>query len=148
LIVGLRKFSGGVNSAVENIGRGAIDAMRNSMRRIPGIINGDVSMSPSIRPVFDLSDVRSDARTIGSMLRMGNSIGVNSNLGAIATMIGENNQNGETRELVSAINKLRSDPGNIGNTTYQVNGVTYDDGSNVSKAVKSLIRAAKVERRK
>ena len=31
--------------------------------------------------------------------------------------------------------------------TYHVNGITYDDNSNVASAVKSLVRAARIERR-
>ena len=50
--------------------------------------------------------------------------------------------------LTTAINKLRKDLGNIGGDTYVVDGVTYDDGTNVSEAVKTLVRAAKVERRR
>ena len=30
---------------------------------------------------------------------------------------------------------------------YTINGITYDDGSNVTKAVETLVRAAKIERR-
>ena len=48
--------------------------------------------------------------------------------------------------LIDAINGLSALIGNTGNV-YNVNGVTYDDGSNVSSAVRSLIRAAKIEGR-
>ena len=56
-------------------------------------------------------------------------------------------QNGANTDVVSAIDKLRKDLGNIGGTSYTVNGITYDDGSAMSDAVKSIIRAARVERR-
>jgi hypothetical protein len=56
-------------------------------------------------------------------------------------------QNGGNGDVISAIDKLRDSLGNIGGNTYNVNGVTYDDGSNVSNAVQSLIRAARIERR-
>ena len=49
--------------------------------------------------------------------------------------------------VVSAINKLRKDIGNVGGTTNIVNGVTYDDGSNISNAVEAIVRAARIERR-
>ena len=48
--------------------------------------------------------------------------------------------------LIDAINGLSALIGNTGNV-YNVNGVTYDDGSNVSTAVRSLLRAAKIEGR-
>ena len=56
-------------------------------------------------------------------------------------------QNGRNNDVVSAINKLRKDLGNVGNTSYNINGITYDEGTNVSDAIKTLVRAAKVERR-
>jgi hypothetical protein len=57
-----------------------------------------------------------------------------------------NSQNGD---IVSAINGLRKDIQDnprVTNTT-NVNGVTYDDGSNVHNAVKELVHAAKVRKR-
>ena len=42
----------------------------------------------------------------------------------------------------------RGDLGNIGGDTYVIDGVTYDDGTNVSDAVRTLVRAAKIERRR
>ena len=63
-------------------------------------------------------------------------------------MMNQRNQNGVNSDVVSAINKLRKDLGNTrGGDTYNVNGVTYDDGSNISNAVKSIVRAARIERR-
>lgn len=57
-----------------------------------------------------------------------------------------NRQNGN-EDVVSAINKLgKSLSGSRGNT-YNVNGITYDDGSEISNAVSELVRAARVERR-
>jgi hypothetical protein len=46
-------------------------------------------------------------------------------------------------KLIGAINCLSALIGNTGNV-YNVNGLTYDDGSNVSSAVRSLIHAAKI----
>lgn len=54
------------------------------------------------------------------------------------------------REVVSGeshlMKMIESAVGGAGNT-YIVNGLTYDDGSNVADAVSALIRAAKIERR-
>ena len=59
-----------------------------------------------------------------------------------------NRQNGANDDIISALNKLRGDLGNTKGDTYIVDGVTYDDGSNITDAVKTLVRAAKVERRR
>ena len=56
-------------------------------------------------------------------------------------------KNGKNDDVVSAINKLRNDLGSMSGNTYNINGVTYDDGTNVSNAVEALVRAVKIEGR-
>jgi hypothetical protein len=82
------------------------------------------------------------------MLNMDSSVGVRANLSAISSSMSLRGQNGANAEVVNAIDKLRKELGNVGNTTsYTINGVTYDDGSNISDAVRTLVRAATMERR-
>ena len=80
------------------------------------------------------------------MLNLKASVGTLAKANSISTMMNRRNQNGSTEEVVSAINKLRKDLGNVGNT-YTIGDITYDDGSSISDAVQSLVRAARVERR-
>ena len=58
-----------------------------------------------------------------------------------------NRQNGND-DVISAIDKLGKSLGNSRGDIYSINGITYDDGSNIKEAVETLVRAAKVERRK
>jgi hypothetical protein len=131
-------------------GSGMADSARlgltNAISNIKSAIDTDIDTQPTIRPIIDLSDVESGANAISGMFGMSPSVGLLSNVGTISSMMNQNGQNGND-DVVSAINKLRKDLGNVGGTTYNVNGVTYDDGSNISEAVKSIVRAAKVERR-
>ena len=62
-------------------------------------------------------------------------------------MVNQRNQNGVNSDIVTAIDKLHKDLQNVGNTSYNINGITYDDGSNISEAIKTLVNAAVVERR-
>jgi hypothetical protein len=62
-------------------------------------------------------------------------------------MMNSRNQNGANADVVSAINKLRKDVGNMERASYNINGITYDDGSAVSEAIKTLVREVKVGRR-
>ena len=145
---GIDKYGNIVEQSSTSMGDTAIKSVKDSISRIAAFINGDMDAQPTIRPVLDLSDVRSGAGLIGGLLNTDSSVGVLANVGSISTMMNNRSQNGVNGDIVSAINKLRKDIGNIRNTTYQVNGVTYDDGSNISDAVKSIVRAAKVERRR
>ena len=121
--------------------------LSNAIGKVTDLLNGDMDTRPTIRPVIDLSDVESGTNAINSMLKMGSTIGMSANVGIISSRMNQRNQNGINSEVVSAIDKLRKDLGNVGNTSYNVNGITYDDGSNVADAIKVLIRAAKIEGR-
>lgn len=124
----------------------AKNGLTNAVNKIKSIMDSDMDSQPTIRPVLDLSDVESGASRLGGMLAFGSSIGVRANVGTIAaSMAGY--QNGSNSEVVSAINKLRKDLGNVGNTTYSINGITYDDGSNIANAMEAIVRQAIVERR-
>ena len=133
-----------VFNAGSTMGDYAKKGMSAAISRITDLINNDMDTQPVIRPVLDLSDVESGAGTIGGLF---NSVRVGSNLNAISQSVNGRLQNGVNDDVISAINNLRKDLSNIGGNTYNVNGITYDDGSNITNAVRDLIRAAKVERR-
>lgn len=119
--------------------------LRDALKRIGDSVNGDMDMQPTIRPVLDLSDVKSGASAISGILGTG-TIGAVANVGAISTMMNRRGQNGN-QEVVSAIDKLRSEVGNLEHATYNINGINYAEGSDVADALKTIIRAATVERR-
>jgi len=144
---GLKSYAKMVNKEALGVGKGAMNSLNDSIGGISDVVNSDIDMQPTIRPVLDLSDVRAGAGAISGMLGTGASVGVLANVGAISSSMSKHNQNGGTEEVVSAIDKLRKDLGKVGNTTYNIDGVTYDDGSNITDAVKTIIRAARVERR-
>lgn len=130
--------------ASKHMARNAIDSFSEAISGINDILSGDMDVQPTIRPVLDLSDVRSGAGAINGLLGNGVTLGAMANVNAIGSLM---NQNGRDTGVVDAINKLRKDLGNLGSTTYNVNGVTYDDGSNVSNAVKDIIRYTRIEGR-
>ena len=106
-----------------------------------------MNVQPVISPILDLSGVESGTLHLKSMFGGTQSVGVRANLKAINTAmkLGQNGQNGD---IVNSINKLRKDIAKLGErNTYNINGITYDDGSNVSNAVSDLVRAVKIEGR-
>lgn len=121
--------------------------LMNAFDRVSRIISGEIDVQPTIRPVLDLTNVRSGATAISGMLGLQPSMSVLTNIGAVSAMMDRRGQNGSADEVVAAINKLRKDLANVGNTSYTVNGVTYDDGSNIAAAVQDLTRAIRIGRR-
>ena len=122
----------------------AKNGLRDSISNINAAF-GDDGLSPVVRPVLDLSDVRAGAGAIGSLFGT-ESVGLSA-VGSISTMMNRRGQNGGTGEVVSAIDKLRKDLGNVGNTSYTINGVTYDRGSELDDAFRTIVRYAKIEGR-
>lgn len=133
-------------AAGSSIAKSARSGLQDAVARIKNLIEGNDDMQPTIRPVLDLRDVESGAGEISRLFGSGASVGVATNIGAIGGLMSRRNQAGND-EMISAINSLRRDLGKVGNTTYIIEGITYDDGSNISDAVKSIVRAARVERR-
>lgn len=145
--LGITMLGSEVKHSVIGMTSTAIDTTRSAMTTVLDALNSDMDAQPTIRPVIDLTDVKAGANNISDLLSTKNTVGVMANIGAVSTMMNNRRQNGDATEVVSAINKLRKDLGNVGNTTYTVGNITYDDGSNVSRAVESLVRAARTERR-
>ena len=146
-IIGIGKMGSSVGKAGDNLGKTATNSLSSSISRISNMISSDIDSQPTIRPVLDLSDVESGAATLGSMLDVDSSVGVRANVGAISSMMSLRGQNGGNGDIISAIDKLSKKMDNVGNTSYTINGVTYDDGSNVANAVGVLTRAIRMERR-
>lgn len=132
--------------ATTGMAKSTTNGMRTAIGKIGDALAGDLNINPTIRPVMDLSEVTAGAASINSMF--GNpAISATSGFNSISASM-HRLQNGFTNEdVVSAINKLRKDLSNIGNTNYNINGITYGDSSEISNAVRTLIRAAKIERR-
>ena len=147
LVKGMKDYSGMVVKASRGVGETALDTMKSTMNRISDVINSDIDSQPTIRPVLDLDGVRSGANKLNSMLALGSTIGMSANVGAVSAMMNNRSQNGANGDIVSELKKLRSDFNNMDRSSYNINGVTYDDGSNIANAVKTITRAAKVARR-
>lgn len=147
LIIGMRQMSTGVYNAGSTLGENAVRTMSDTISKISDIINSDVDTQPTIRPVLDLSGVQSGTRALNGMLGFDSTVGVQANISAISSMMRQRTNNISNADVVSAIDKLRKDITKIGGDTYQINGVTYDDGSNISDAIATIVRAARIERR-
>ena len=124
----------------------AKNGISDTVDMVTDLLDSDMNTNPTIRPVLDLSDIQSGMNGMNSMF---GDVGINANLRAISSGVNSRLQNGINGEVVSAIDKLRKDLGNVGGTTnnYNVNGVTYDDGSNITEAVRTIVRAATMGRR-
>lgn len=141
---GIRINTYRATNAISNSIDPMIKTMQSSISRVADAVNMDIDVNPTIRPVLDLSNVEAGARSLNGML--GSSQLSASLSGDMSRSIGAIQNGNNNGELLSAIKDLQGNVGNSGDT-YQINGITYDDGSAISSAVQTLIRAAKIERR-
>lgn len=155
LIVGMTKMADKVSEASEFVTTGIIDAAKGPLDYLADLLSGDIIDDPTITPVLDLSEIQNGANRLYSMLPDSERLSLNGNVD-LASMTSRSvdldrrrkadSDNQMMGRLIDAIDGLSALIGNTGNT-YNVNGVTYDDGSNISSAVRTLVRAAVVEGR-
>lgn len=135
------------SKAGAGLAKSALLGFRDAISTAKDMVENGIDSQPTIRPVLDLSDITANASKITSLFDMSPSVGVLANVGAISNGM-NSGQNGKTNEdVISAINGLKDTLGTKAGDTYTIGSITYDDGSEVSNAIKTLVRAARVERR-
>lgn len=144
---GIERFSYLGVRAVEGMSNDAIDSASKVLSNINAVLTDDVNTQPTIRPIVDLSNVESSSDAISNMLAIDPTVGAFSNVRSISAMMNRN-QNGANDDVVSAIKDLGKTIGKASGDTYQINGITYDSGSEVSEAIQTLIRASIIEGRR
>ena len=139
---GIDSLSGLVEDSSIAMSKNALSSTAGVLSKLGSMVETDIDTQPTIRPILDLSDVESKTGLINTMFGA-------STVGSISATFNRNGQNGKDAELVSALTDLRKDLGKFGNTSnnYNINGITYDNGSEISSAVETLVRAARIERR-
>lgn len=140
---GIQEYESTAYSESYDMADQAKKGLTKAVSSINKLLDNGTTNEPVIKPILDLSDIQKGASTIGGMFTDPN---VGANLNAISYGMKVRSQNGVNDEVVSAINKLGASVGK-GGDTYNINGVTYDDESGISDAVRTLIRAANIERR-
>ena len=143
--IGISNYASMVQRSVGKMTNTAVDTSNKAMTRILEAVNGSVDSQPSIRPVVDLSEAKTGIHALNAMLNTADqSIGVRADLSGISYNMNTRNQNGSNSDIVNAINKLRSDLGNMERNSYTINGITYDDGSNIAGAITQIVQAARI----
>lgn len=149
-------FSKGLNDNVEMSGdsarelaKDAINNMSKPLKRVSDIINGTIDATPTITPVMNLDAIKKGNRALKAMMASNEKIELGGTMtSGVLTKNIKGVQNGNSNsDVVSELKSLRKRIDNIQGNTTIVNGITYDDGSNVASAVESLVHAARIERR-
>ena len=142
---GIDSMSKMVEASSVGMARTALDETNNVIAAIVSCISDNMDLTPTIAPVLDTSNIRDGVTSINSLLS-NSAFGMNTNIDSVRSMM-STRQNGTNRELLGAIDKLGKQMSNIQSNSYTINGITYDNGSEVADAIETLVRATRIERR-
>ena len=78
--LGLRQYAGFISNSSEEVGKTALDSMRNSISMISDAINGDLDTQPTIRPVLDLSEIESKAGQLNTIFSRDRAMSINAGM--------------------------------------------------------------------
>lgn len=144
-INGIKSLQNKIYSETYGVGDKARLGLGRAIKGVSNLISEGIDDEFTIRPVLDLSDVRSGAALINGMLGTP-SVGLAANLNSISYGMNRKAQN-SGNDVVSAINKLGEHLGNTTGDTYNINGINVDSDSDVADAIQTLVDAARVGRR-
>lgn len=147
LAIGVTRGSGKVYASVSDLSNTVVDKAGTVMSMISDALNLDLDYEPTITPVVDMGNVTSSMDAINSMLNRNPLMFTGVGSGTIDMITNRrNNQNGNS-DVIDAIDRLAKNINQTPGNTYNVNGITYDDGSNIASAVQQIIREATIARR-
>jgi len=151
LIKGIDKSLPSAAASAKNLAVSVKDAMVNQLSAVAEAFDQDLSYEPVISPVLDLNNVHSGLSSLNKSLGATRTLSVSPDVvngsSMVARSISEIQNGASASDVVNAISKLRNDIGNIQPNNYNVNGITYDDGSNIVQAIETLVRETVIEGR-
>lgn len=146
LIKGMGDYEDDVWNSGYGMGASARDGLRDALNTAVAIADGDVEWEPTVRPVIDLTDVEAGADRMAGMFDTIDLGRVSGKVEAMAAVTGRRNQNGSP-DVVSAIDKLGRKIDRMPRTSYSINGITYEAGTDTADAMDRLARAINIEGR-
>ena len=144
---GVWNNAGNISRSTAHIGRIALESIQHTVDLISQVANDEIDITPTVRPVVDLSDIRRNGNKISDYLNLSPTVTIEDSLGKISQISDARRNDTTNSDLLYALRELKDSVNTTPSNTYNINGITYDDGSNVAAAVGSLIRAARIERR-
>ena len=146
-VQGIGMMGSVIDKTASDMAGRAIDATSTAMSLLDSLDFSDIDAQPVVAPVLDLSNVENGAGQINGMLSNLVPIDVLGQVSSINRSMNARLQNGGNTDVVDAIDRLRRNVNDLSRPTYNVNGITYDDGSAIAGAVSELVRATRIERR-
>ena len=141
---GFIKFASIVTDAAGGIAKATLSTVKDAMYRAYALAGEDGFVSPTITPVLDLSEIQNGTKAIPGMFT-----------GYSLSLANTNNALNDERNARAQANNVSTLLGGLKNVlanqkpsnNYTINGITYDDGSNIANAMQAIANAAIIEGR-
>lgn len=153
LAIGIEKNSHLAIRNVKSMARELVTSSKDAIDRVCELMNSDMIDDPVIKPVLDLSEFQNGSNRLYSMMSDMDKYTLRGNVELATDTALSVNRERQTRKdrdndvlsaLIDGLKELKKQNDSPRGNTYIIDGITYDDGSNVSSAVGALIRAAKI----
>ncbi|MDY6058106.1 MAG: tape measure protein [Candidatus Onthovivens sp.] len=145
----LQRFIDNVNS-LDGIDKATekLKSLKDCLKIAMEIAQNDIgNYTPTIRPVVDLNGVRNGIRNMNNMFDINPYVGLSTNSANQINSMMNANLNNSNNDLISLVRDINNKMDNDSGDVYNINGITYDDGSAVQDAIKTILRAAKIQGR-
>ena len=145
-VKGMESYSKDVANTASGLAEDVVRNVKNPLEMVSKLLDGEFDVNPVITPVMDLSNIESGSKLLSNMIG-DEQLNIGGVTGTLVGSVGRIQNGNSNADVVKAINELKEGMNNNNSASYNVNGITYDDGSNVASAVETLVRAARIERR-
>lgn len=153
LVKGMNDQEGDVVDKSRSVVESMYDESVKALSVVGDLINSDIMDDPVIRPVVDLSNAEAAADQLYSMMEDADQYSFHGNIDLAADTsrsVAYERQSKRAFEndilgtLIDGLSALKQQNEAPRGNTYIIDGITYEDGSNVATAIDMLVRAAKV----
>lgn len=136
LIIGIDSMISKVYNKGYGLGKSATDSISKAISKISDVVKNGIDASPTIKPVLDLSNVTSGAKSIGELFNR-QSVSVTSNLNSISSSM--NRQNGNY-DLLREIKGLRGDLAAIDSGVNVEVNLDYKAGADANQITNDIAK--------
>ena len=136
LIIGIDSMISKVYNKGYGLGESATDSISKAISKISDVVKNGIDASPTIKPVLDLSNVTSGAKSIGELFNR-QSVSVTSNLNSISSSM--NRQNGNY-DLLHEIKGLRGDLAAIDSGVNVEVNLDYKAGADANQITNDIAK--------
>lgn len=148
-INGIKAYAGKVSDATVDMGKGAVDAMSDTLSTLADTVENGIDSEPTIRPVMDLSNIQNGAKQLFSMMKNVDSYSLSGSLD-IANITGRrfNEVHNKMQEDSNTFDKISDaiDNLNSGNSFKNTFNITGSNPKEIAEEVSNIIQR-QVERR-